>query len=248
MLPRRFLHPILFILSLGILTQQVDIRIERTFLIAGEAESFVAATCLDIFAGYCCKPPTNYPDATTKVLFRHLPARSIAAVWRNDYRRTDRNPTYRITSCAGPLLASRPGPGNWLWRQPASDRRAAEGASYIILPPTLPPDLKSTSWLEWEGLLGLVWSGGKGRWSVDSAAGTLFGSDSGIMAGARRQRDLISKNKGIVYARPPQKVRYPTGLEINGINYLHTQTAQLLYANSDGNVLNLTDWFMDDDQ
>ncbi|KAL8689759.1 MAG: hypothetical protein Q9224_004570 [Gallowayella concinna] len=246
MIPWRFLPPFAFLLAQADVSHQVDIRIERTFHINGEPESFFAATCMDILPGACCKPPNNYPDATTKVLFRHLRVRDIAAVWRDDYSRNHQGATRRTLGCSGPLLASSPGPGSWLWRQPANDRRAAEGASYISLPRTLPPDPKTASWLEWEGLLGLVWSGGNGRWFANAAAETLHSSDNDILVGAKYRRDMRSSMKGSVYARRPLSVRYPTSIDINGTRYLDTQRAQFSYTDSDGNVLNLTHWFVDD--
>ncbi|KAL8727627.1 MAG: hypothetical protein Q9166_005935 [cf. Caloplaca sp. 2 TL-2023] len=235
---------VILLLSLVPLAKQVDIRIERTFLIAGEAESFIAATCLDILPGVCCKPPSTSPDATTKVLFRSLTRWDIAAVWRDDYDRNDRSPNRRITGCSGPLLASRPGPGSWLWRQPAPDRRAAEGASYISMPRTLPPDRKTSGWLAWEGLLGLEWSGRSGRWFASSAAEDLLGGDGGIAVGARHRRELRSTNRGNVFARPPLKVKYPALIEINGTKYTKNPAYELLYGSSAGEVLNLTDWFL----
>ena len=247
MLIFHFTRRFAFLLLLVCLSKQVDIRIERTFMISGEAESFIAATCLDIPAGLCCKPPISYPDATTKVLFRHLRIWDIAAVWGNRYRATDRSANHYTAGCAGPLLASRPGPGGWLWRQPATDRRAAEGASYISLPRTLPPKPNVTRWLAWEGLLGLEWSGG-GRWFADSAAGDLLRTGSSISVGARHRRDTLPANRGRVVARPPVTKRYPSSLEINGTQY-HAQEAnpgdEFLYGNIDGEILNLTAWFVE---
>ncbi len=241
----RFFCPFALLVSLAFLSQQVDIRIERTFIISGEAESFIAATCVDISAGECCKPPTSYPDATTKVHFRHLHIGDIAAVWGNNQRTNDPSPDRYSPGCSGPLLASRPGPGGWLWRQPATDRRAAEGASYISLPRTLPPKPNHARWLAWEGLLGLEWSGG-GTWFADSAAEALIRSGSGILVGAKRRRDVLSTNRGTVFARPPLRMRYPTFVEINGTHYaLHNgeEGDPLMYESSGGGIRNLTDWF-----
>lgn len=245
MILSRLVRPFTLLLSLAYFSQQVDIRIERTFVIGGEAESFIAATCLEIPAGVCCKPPTSYPDATTKVLFRHLHIWDIAAVWGNNHRTTDHSTNRYSRGCSGPLLASRPGPGGWLWRQPATDRRAAEGASYISLPRTLPPKPNVARWLAWEGLLGLEWSGG-GRWFADSAAEDLIRSDSGILVGAKRRRDVLSANRGTAFARPPLRMRYPTSVEINGTHYSMLNggaSDALLYENPSGGILNLTDWF-----
>ena len=227
---------------------QVDIRIERTFVISGEAESFIAATCLDIPAGVCCKPPWSYPDAATKVSFRHLRVWDIAAVWGDNHRATDRgvnsSPT-RARGCSGPLLASRPGPSGWLWRQPATDRRPAEGASYISLPQALPPKSEISRWLAWQGVLGLEWSGG-GTWFADAEAERLIRSDSSISVGAKRRRAILSANRGTVAARPPLIEEFPSSLEINGTQYLKHDDhgGGFLYGNPGGGVLNLTTWFV----
>ncbi len=240
----RYLRPLLPLVLLAYHSEQVDIRIERTFLISGEAESFIAATCLDIPPGVCCKPPVSYPDATTKVLFRQLQTWDIAAVWRNDYIRNQRSSNRHITGCSGPPLASRLGSGRWLWRQPATDRRAAEGASFISLPRALPPDSKTGQWLVWEGLLTLSWRGGRGRWYADSAVEESMGRDSGINVGAKSRRDIHSVNTGNVVARPPPWARYPNFVEANGMQYNKSNDGVLLYASAAGEVLNLTDMFV----
>ena len=245
----RLLYSMTYIFSLIGLSQQVDIRIARTFIINGEAESFIAATCLDIPAGVCCKPPWNYPAATTKVSFRHLRVWDTAAVWGDNHRATDRgvnsSPT-RARGCLGLLLASRPGPGEWLWRQPATDRRPAEGASYISLPQTLPPKPEISRWLAWQGLLVLVWSGG-GRWFAGAEAERLIRSDSSISVGPKRRRGVLSANRGTVVARPPLIERFPSFLEVNGTQYLKHDAGQgdeFLYENLGGEVLNLKAWFV----
>lgn len=234
------------LLILSTATLSVDIRIERTWVIAGEAEPFIAAVCLDIQPGECCKPPLRYPDVTTKVLFRHLLAWDIAAVWRNsDYfgGSIDR----RSTACSG-LLASRKGPGSWLWRQPppamsTDGNNPAEGASYIRLPRNLPPDPKLFDHLAMQGLLAMLWS--SGSWFASPAAEKAFSGRFGIKAGGMLRRDIRSDRMGDVYARPPFKAKYPEIVEINETEYRTKQAGDMMYCSKDNRVLNLTDWFKD---
>lgn len=244
MLNSQYLRYILLILALTVGLQSVDIRIERTWVIAGEAESFLAAICLNVPPGECCKPPTRYPDVSTNVLFRRLLTWDIAAVWRND-NQIDRSIDASNTGCSGPLIASKKGPGVWLWRQPpisSVDSHAAEGASYIRLPQNLPPEAGIISYLVMQGLLGLVWS--SGSWFSSPAAAKLLGGRSEIMSGGIVRRDIRSAATGDVYARPPFRIRYPDIMEINGTRYSAEHAGGLLYSDGKGIVLNLTDWFI----
>ena len=231
------------ILSLSTVTQQVDIRIERTWTIAGEAESFIAATCLNIAPGQCCKPPIRYPDVTTRVSFRRLLPLDIAAVWRNEDR-LELDVMQANTGCSGPLIASRPGPGTWTWHQPSTplpDRYAAQGASYIRLPLVLPPDVRIAYSLIMQGLLGLIWTGG--TWFASPVAEKLLRAQNRIYPKERSRRILRSAAKGDVYARPPSWVKYPDFLEINATRYNAAHHGDFLYVNEAGNLLNLTSWF-----
>ncbi|KAI4287103.1 MAG: hypothetical protein L6R35_003640 [Caloplaca aegaea] len=228
------------LLTLATATLSVDIRIERTWIIAGEAESFIAAVCLNIQPGECCKAPLRYPDITTKVLFQHLLAWDIAAVWRhNDHFEGS------ITGCSG-LLASQKGPGSWLWRQPPAastdSNNPAEGASYIRLPRNLPPDPKIFDYLVLQGLLGLVWS--SGSWFASLAAEKAFNGRYDIKAGDMVRRDIRSAELGDAYARAPKKIRYPEVVEINGTEYSAEQAGKLVYFSKDNKALDLTGWFM----
>lgn len=231
----------LLVLASTVVTHAVDIRIERSFVIAGEAESFVAAVCLNVQPGECCKPPIRYPDVTTKVLFRHLLAWDIAAVWR-DENRFEMGVAPSHTGCSGPLITSKKGPGVWLWRQPpttSADSHASQGASYIRLPLNLPPNPKAFNDQVMQGLLALVWS--SGSWFASPAAEKVFGGQYELKVGA--QRDIRSPTTGNVYAQPPLRTMYPDFLEINGTQYNAEQARDLQFSNGDGEVLDLTDWF-----
>lgn len=232
-------HAVL-ILALATATLSVDIRIERTWIINGEAESFMAAICRNVQPGECCKPPFRYPEATTKVLFRHLLAWDIAAVWRNNEYLDASN-----TGCSI-LLASRKGPGSWLWAQPPAPvltrSRPAEGASYIRVPWILPPDQKKSDYLALQGVLGLSWS--SGSWFASPAVEKAFGHRYDIKVGGNRRRDIRSTEVGNAYARSPLRDRYPDVVELNGTEYSAGGAGGQIYSGDGGHVLNLTDWFL----
>lgn len=236
-----FLRWTLAAFTLAARTQSVDIRMERSFLHAGEVESFIAATCLNIQPGECCKPPIRYPAVMTSVLFRHMLVWDIAAVWR-DQNRFELGAAYSNTGCSGPLIASRKGRGVWLWRQPpagSANSHAAEGASYIRLPMHLPPDPSILNYLIMQGLLSLAWS--SGSWFASPAAEKVFGGQKGIIVG----REIRSASTGNVYARPPLVSRYPDVVEINGTQYTAENSKDCLYSDVDGKSLNLTALFVD---
>ncbi|KAL8629073.1 hypothetical protein Q9189_005223 [Teloschistes chrysophthalmus] len=142
-------------------------------------------------------------------------------------------------------MASRRGPGRWLWRQsdmPLAESQAAEGASYITVPQDLPPNADTEKRLASQGLLGLQWNGGKWfstpeteRWLGLSAISTL----------AKLRRDVRSARKGNVYARSPPRMKYPTYMDINGTVWSDLGGAGLLYGDTLGNVRNLSTWFVD---
>lgn len=237
------MRPAILIILLATFTQQVDIRMERTFEIAGEAESFIAATCLNLPSGVCCKPPTSIPNVTTtNVLFRHLHALHIAAVWRGG-QRFDHGVVTQLTGCSGSMLTSRRGSGRWLWRQsamPLAERHAAEGASYITMPQNLPPSPKNFDWQSAQGLLGLVWQGGE--WFSTPEAERLLGLNA-IVTKPKLRRDVRSADQGTVFARSPLREMYPTYIEINGTQWSGFRAGALMYTDNAGNVLNLTGWF-----
>ncbi|KAL8865621.1 MAG: hypothetical protein Q9174_006788 [Haloplaca sp. 1 TL-2023] len=202
-------------------SHQVDIRIERTWTIAGEQESFLAATCKDVPPGVCCKPLTSEIHVTTKVLFRNLIYRDIASIWR-DASRLDGNRVIHLTGCDGTVLKTQRGPGDWLWRQaemPPPERRPAEGASYVRVPEAkeLPPNKKISRWLHAQGVLGLIWE--TGRWFSTPGSERLLGVNS-FNPIRRVRRDIRSKDQGTVVAGSPFKTLYPTSVELNGVELI----------------------------
>ncbi|KAL8635522.1 MAG: hypothetical protein Q9228_006993 [Teloschistes exilis] len=141
--------------------------------------------------------------------------------------------------------ANQRGPGRWLWRQsdmPLAERYAAEGASYITAPQSLPPSADTAKWLASQGLLGLMWNGGK--WFSTPDTERLLGLPA-ISTLAKLRRDVRSAKKGNVYARAPSRIKYPTYMDINGTVWSDLESADFLYGDTLGNVRNLSTWFID---
>ena len=103
------------------------------------------------------------------------------------------------------------------------------GASYIILPKTVPPDDRTAMFLMAEGLLGLVWGGG--RWFSTQA------KIRGIPGATRKsRRGIVSELKGTVYSGPPPRWRYPDSVTVGGTKYLSTNTSALEYYSAEGKM------------
>ncbi|KAL8947604.1 MAG: hypothetical protein Q9222_006130 [Ikaeria aurantiellina] len=188
-------------------------------------------------------------DVTTKVMFRRLRAHDIAAVWRGGNGNIPGVNHDAVTGCSGQLLASRQGPGTWLWLQiamPTASRYPAEGASYIAIPQNLPPDPKTSRWLASEGVLGLIWGGG--RWFASPSAQTFLESKGMVSVQAKFRRDIRSDDMANAYARPPARTMYPTLVDVNGTQYTTSEVGDFFYTSSAGTALNLTDWFMNHKQ
>lgn len=217
-------------------SHQVDIEI------SGE----ISARCPNIGPGVCCRAP--HADGSSLVIFHGLVGMDIAAVWqhavwRGENLNIDDLPGDPSGACSGTVLDSRTGPGTWSWDRSESfgnDLNYADGASYISLPKSLPPDPTAISGLLMQGILGFVWGGGK--WFASPAADRLLGGRSGL----NLRRDLRSAKKGDVYARPPRRVVYPTFITMNGTEYSSDEGAEsFMYTNHDtGTKLNLTDRFI----
>ena len=224
-------------------TVQVDIIFDRTFFDAAEFIGnihriyFDGLCCPNITPGSCCIAPRN-PPFSSSVTFRQLTAFDIGAVWRSDS-----NPP--APGCSGSVMASRRGPGQWQWimeRDTPSGviQRHAAGASYISLPKALPPDRTTVDWLIMEGMLGLVWGGGK--WFASAVAESALAKPNMMpKRDIMQQRDIRSPIKGNLYARPPPRAVFPI-VNINGTNYTHSgvSTGDIMFADSEGSLVNLT--------
>ncbi|KAI4264259.1 MAG: hypothetical protein L6R42_000624 [Xanthoria sp. 1 TBL-2021] len=255
---RHLLPLILSLLALTACTLQVDITITATGSnLAGNAiavapnaipgsnpQTVVIATCPNIPPGQCCQAPRHLHMLGSSINFSNLHIMDIAAVWAARSIMNHHTTQAVIRGCSGTVTASGPGPGDWSWRATADVLKdwqsRAVGASYITLPATLPPDPSTSKWLMAEGLLGLVWGGGK--WFASPAAQDLLGRRDSITSRRAAPRGIRSALKGNVYARPPLRGRFPTRVQIDGTEYSHTGT--FIYADGVGNKINLTDWFI----
>lgn len=105
LIPKIF--PSLVLLGLVTITLQVDIIMQSIPDIA---------TCPNIQPGQCCLPPV--PRIGSRIVrFSNLRATNIAAIWRE---RLPENGE-KVGRCSGSIVASRPGPGAWIWRYDNSD-------------------------------------------------------------------------------------------------------------------------------
>lgn len=111
------------------------------------------------------------------------------------------------------------------------------GASYVRLPTALPPDETEANWLTAEGMLGLVWGGGK--WFAKGAEG-IAGVGGAASVGVKRRRGMVSKEKGTAYMRGPRRWRWPDVVVADGTEYLADGAVELLYGSAEGKVLNMT--------
>ncbi|KAI4170846.1 MAG: hypothetical protein LQ346_008817 [Caloplaca aetnensis] len=213
-------------------TLQVDIKLW------GAAPSYLTATCPNIQPGVCC----GWLDTWiwfSNVNITGLSAFDIAAIWSPRYSPN----RVMVGGCSGVVQRSRSGPGDWSWDRDADDEDGERisgdrvtGASYIRIPQNL-HDTSSFSALVYEGILGLVWGGG--RWFVSEAADRLL--TGGNKPVPRVGRDLRLAAKGSVYARSPPRMVHPSVVEINGTEYLAGAEGSMVYVNRDtGATVNLT--------
>lgn len=194
-------------------------------------------TCHDIPPGECCAAITlpGYcyynPFQPTSARFDSLQATDIAAVWgqRNGIR-----------ACSGIPIETRAGVVG-TWNFPATDANRAYGASYVRVPTRLPPEESDSWWLESEGMLGLVWGGGK--WFSKRAA--LMGL--GVSEGLRRReeggsaRRIVRGQQGRAFVQGPSRWRWPDIIVLNGTSYQSVGADGLVYRSSEGAELNITD-------
>jgi len=219
MLPSRIPH--LLPLLLTTLPPTTAVTITLTNGIATE----VSQICTDLPPGICCRalpvPFLVYANAfnPSRTTFSSLAPLDIAAVWgaRGDVR-----------GCSGTPIRTRAGPGGWSYEGTAEQRACR--ASYVRMPTALPPGRGEAEWLSAEGMVGLVWGGG--RW---------FAKGGGEL-GARRlgRRGGVGGGKGRAYVRAPRRARWPDVLVVHGTRYMDAGSVELLYESVDGRVLNMT--------
>lgn len=231
--------PLLF----GVVTAalQVSVTLHNEYVPGFE----VSMTCSNLLPGQCCTAPqTPFRSYSAHVVsFRGLAPWHIAAIWRSRVQtlgQFDLSASY--TGCSSEVWRSRTGPGTWTWEMwgeadVANSLIPATGASYIDLPRTLPPDERVSNWLSAQGILGLVWGGGK--WFSSPAASRLLGYDGSVGQKSRLRRNSQPNLKGIVYVGLPRYWVLPTYMDLNGTRYVAESGS---YADKFGMVLNLTNW------
>lgn len=171
--------------------------------------------------------------------FQHLLPGDIAAVWQVRYTEGGWKSS---AGCSSRIMQTGHGPGQWAYYAPDTDWTAG-GASYISVPTVVPPDQGVAKVLTMEGILGLVWGGGK--WFASEAARDMVArGGSGGLVGfpktkSKAKRGIRSGDKGTVYAQAPPNWVYPDLIEINGTKYFGGR-GSLVYESQEGTVLNLT--------
>ncbi|KAL8769213.1 MAG: hypothetical protein Q9209_004714 [Squamulea sp. 1 TL-2023] len=213
----------------------LQVNIELHFSRPVSAGSLLAI-CPNIPPGQCCVAQGHPGDSfgAWNVKFDYLMAFDIAAVW--GHRSVAPGPAGHIEGCSGTVLGSRGGPGRWTWYVRNINTRLAKGASYISLPRNLPPGEAESNWLTAEGMLGLVWGGG--RWFTSHMVSTQLDSLN------LRKRDIRSAKKGQVYARSPPRVVFPSLVRMGDVNYTADAAEEMIYRNDvTGAIVNLTSEF-----
>ena len=243
----RLLYPLLAFVAYS---QQVDITLIGYF-----GTSLIKVECPKIAPGTCCRTPNRYggPLGYSHVSFRDLHDQDLASIWVPYLPDVDEDagffgPNWRDwrVGCSGRITASKLGPGTWS-RQMRADGRGidelAVGASYTLLPRSMPPDPDINLWLEQQGILGFAWEGSE--WPISSAAQELIAGGSSL-PGRKVRRVSRSSLKGDVYITSPRRQVYPIRMTINSTVYTSIEgTDHFMYLERDtGNTLNLTDWFI----
>lgn len=249
---------LLFLLRLVTYSIQVDITLH---LGPTAGAGWTDVVCSDIPPGICCKGLQRYPgypgrheraqnykDAT----FQHLLPGDIAAVWERRIVEHSNNWGPVVESyggCSSRILETGHGPGQWVYDAPENgpetalaDLKYIGGASYIKVPTIVPPDQGTAKMLTMEGILGLVWGGGK--WFASEAAANMVarGGSGGLVGGTPKlgtKRGITSRLRGTVYAHGPSKWVYPDVVVVNGTRYSGGRE-DLIYESGDGTSLNLT--------
>ena len=176
------------------------------------------------------------------VLFQHLEAFDVAAVWQRTLRNGPPGAgpmTAIFDGCSGIPWQTRPGPGNWQLgtidqHNNEVDWRSSSGASYVRLPLTVPPDAETADWLQLQGMRGLVWGGGQWFARAGAAAG------SGLLPrGMTVKRGIRSPTKGTAYLTQPSMWVYPSSIVENGTEYVRDPARNLTYKSARGEVLGM---------
>ncbi|KAL8697150.1 MAG: hypothetical protein Q9201_007285 [Fulgogasparrea decipioides] len=216
------------------ITYQVDVTIH-----SGIPFGFLLDfTCSNLLPGECCAQQ-RIAHPYISVVFRNLQVGDIAAVWQRERRAPGSQAL--IGDCSGTTMETAMTPGYWSyqWAYSADSPYGPSGASYIRLPPRLPPDQTEVDWLNVEGMKALAWGGGK--W--------LAGTPSGLNLRKRAAKTQwpgpqISKNRGFyrggkLYATSPPRMRSPDLITVNGTKFRAEGTDGSVYKDAADNMLDL---------
>ncbi|KAI4110699.1 MAG: hypothetical protein LQ338_008367 [Usnochroma carphineum] len=194
--------------------------------------------------GECCSHPPNL--IPVRVDFDNLQVGDVSVVWQR--RQHQPNTGESIGNCLGSILESRATPGSWSYYSLVSLIGFGNepcGASYIRLPPRLPPDEMEVDWLGVEGMKALVWGGGRWFSGAKSKRGVLGGRQtvSSYDKTVQWPGPQISKNRafymgGSFTATSPPRARFPNLTTVNGTQYHADGTDG---TDGAGNTLDLND-------
>ena len=232
------LYHLLLVFCFVAFTIQVDI----TFRVSVNG---IVISCEDQPPGICCRVPETmiyygtYAFTATTVLFDRLLVGDIAASFPTRSGVGDAFESMQsFTGCSTRIVGTGHGPGRWESRIDMDP--GFGGASYISVPTFSGSiDQKTANMLTMQGILGLVWGGGK--WFASDAAANALNR---MIAGGsttlpKSKRRISSELKGTVYAQGPSSWVYPSMVEVNGTKYTGG-VGNLMYTSIDGRVLNLT--------
>lgn len=202
--------------------------------------------CRDLAPGVGCRAPFRprshgryvSDQETIGVTIKNLRATEIAVVWQG---RGGNGPGFlpknAIGDCSGTVAQTLVGPAHsaFFGNMDAGGGPRGyfyTGASYIVMPKTLPPDARTAMFLMAEGMLGLVWGGGS--WFSPQA------KTVGIPGATRKsRRGRVSGLEGTVYSGPPPRWRYPDSVTLDGTKYESTNTSALDYYSAEGTLLDI---------
>ncbi len=236
-MPYRFQKLSLSLYLLVVLLIKTTNQVNIILLSPGLFGDIYSNTCTNIAPGICCLPFTD--TGAQFIRFDHLLVGDIAAVWGPLSVSLSGDTTQ--AACREQMKESTTGPGTWIWDMEGLRRgeyhgpdKEATGASYITVPKALPPDEKTSAWLTAEGMLQLVWGGG--RWG--GIEKSMF---HGVSPKSRLRRDIRSARQGQLWARSPLRAVYADVVEFRGEVYTGDGTKNSVFTDKRGMKVNMTE-------
>ena len=115
-------------------------------------------------------------------------------------------------------------------------------AQYVSLLRVLPLDPAASRWKSTQGILEMAYGGGK--WFTTPAAARLCRPATGrLRKKPKGRQDIPSPLKGSSCVGPAPRWRYPELVVINGSEHSDAGRGNLMYADTEGNVLDLSKVF-----